>query len=78
MAKSISINGVVYPDVPYINAPLSTGNGNATFYDTSDANADASKILQGYSGYNGSGKVQGSLTVISVSQDQTTKVLTIS
>ena len=76
--KSVSINGVTYSDVPYINVPLSTGNGNATFYDTSDGTIDASKVLQGYKGYGSSGAVNGSLTVVSVSQDSTTKVLTIS
>ena len=78
MAKSIQVNGVTYPDVPYINVPLSTGNGSASFYETSDADIDASKMIQGYKGYGASGAVVGNLTTVSVSQDPTTKVLTIS
>lgn len=78
MAKTVTINGVVYNDVPNVTIPLSTGNGNATFYDTSDATVDASKVLQGYYAYNSTGKIQGTMTAANVSQDSTTKVLTIS
>lgn len=78
MAKSVSINGVTYPDVPYINVPLSSGNGNATFYETSGADIDPTKVVQGYKGYGTSGLVVGSLTTATISQDGTTKVLTIS
>lgn len=75
--KSVIINGTTYNDVPSVNIPLSSGNGNATFYETSDADIDAGKVLQGYYGYGNAGKVQGSLTTVSVSQNTTTKVLTI-
>lgn len=78
MAKNVIINGISYTAVPYINVPLSTGNGNATFYDTSNATASASSILNGFSAYTASGLVNGSATMPTVSQDSTTKVLTIS
>lgn len=78
MAKSVSINGVTYPNVPSVNIPLSSGSGNATFYETSDADIDASKVLQGYKGFGTSGLVTGTLTTVNVSQDSTTKVLSIS
>ncbi len=76
--KSVIINGVTYNNVPSVVCPLSTGSGSATFYETSDATADASKILSGYSGYGANGKVNGTFTAVNVSQDSTSKVLTIS
>ena len=78
MAKNVIINGVTYASVPHVNIPLSGGGGNATFYDTTDATADAAAILAGYSAYGASGKVSGTATMPTVSQDGTTKVLTIS
>lgn len=41
MAKSVIINGVTYPDVPYVTIPLSSGSGNANFYDTDIASGGA-------------------------------------
>ena len=78
MAKTVTINGTTYADVPYVNIPLSTGNGNAAFYETSDATAAAGHILQGYTAYGASGKLTGTMTAAAVSQDGSTKVLTIS
>ena len=78
MAKNVIINGATYNAVPYVNIPLSAGGGNATFYETSDATAGAANILTGYSAYGASGKINGQATVPNVSQDSTTKVLTIS
>lgn len=78
MAKNVIINGASYNAVPYVNIPLSGGGGNATFYETSDATAGAAHILSGYSAYGASGKIDGQATVPTVSQDGTTKVLTIS
>ena len=78
MAKTVSINGISYPDVGSVQIPLSGGNGNATFFETSDASIDASKVLNGYAGYNATGKVVGTLTTPQVSQDSITKVLTVS
>lgn len=78
MAKNVTINGVNYTAVPYVNIPLAGENGNATFYETSDATASASSIVAGYSAYTPSGKVDGSVTLPVISQDATTKVLSIS
>lgn len=76
--KTVTINGVVYPDVPSVQIPLSSGNGNATFFETSNATIDASKVLNGYVGYGASGSITGTMTTPTVSQNATTKVLTIS
>ena len=75
--KSVSINGVTYPDVPSVNIPLSNGQGNATFYETSDATIQAGYVLQGYKGYGANGAIVGTFTAATISQDSTTKVLTI-
>lgn len=78
MAKNVIINGNSYNAVPYVSIPLAGGGGNATFYETSDATAQASHVLTGYSAYGASGKINGQATVPTISQDGTTKVLTIS
>lgn len=78
MAKTVTINGVSYTDVPSVQIPLAGGGGNATFFDTSDATIDASKVLQGYVGFGANGSVTGTMTAANVSQDSTTKVLSIS
>ena len=78
MAKNVIINGATYNSVPYVSIPLAAGGGNAVFYETSDATAQAANILSGYSAYTASGKVDGQATVPSISQDSTTPVLTIS
>jgi len=78
MAKNVIINGNSYNSVPYVSIPLSGGGGNATFYETSDATAAAANILTGYSAYGASGKIDGSATVPTISQDGATHVLTIS
>lgn len=78
MAKNVIINGASYNAVPYVSIPLSGGGGNAIFYETSDATAQAANILSGYSAYGSSGKIDGQATVPTISQDGTTKVLTIS
>lgn len=78
MAKNVIINGNSYNAVPYVQIPLAAGGGNAVFYDTSDATAAAAHVLTGYSAYGTSGKVSGQLTVPTISQDGSTKVLTIS
>lgn len=75
---NVIINGNSYNAVPSVQIPLSGGGGNAVFYDTSDASAAAANIVSGYTAYGASGKVQGQLTVPTISQDGTTKVLTIS
>ena len=78
MAKNVVINGNSYNSVPYVQIPLSGGGGNALFYETSDATAAANHILSGYSAYGASGKLTGSATVPTISQDGSTHVLTIS
>lgn len=78
MAKSVIINGASYNAVPSVQIPLASGSGKAVFYETSDASAGAEHILTGYSAYGANGKVNGSATLPTISQDGTTKVLTIS
>ena len=78
MAKNIIINGASYNAVPSVQIPLSSGSGKAIFYETSDATAAAANILSGYTAYSSNGKIAGSLSVPTISQDGTTKVLTIS
>lgn len=78
MAKNIIINGSSYSSVPSVQIPLSGGGGNAVFYETSDATAAAANVMSGYYAYGASGKFQGQLSVPTISQDGTTKVLTIS
>lgn len=77
MAKNVIINGASYNSVPYVQIPLSGENGNAVFYETSDATGSAAHVLSGYTMYGASGKVSGQATMPTVSQDSTTKVLTI-
>ena len=76
--KTVTINGVQYANVPSVEIPLASGQGNAVFYETSSSTVDASKVLNGYICYGASGEVTGQLTTPSVSQNGTTKVLTIS
>ena len=62
MAKNVIINGASYNAVPYVSIPLSGGGGNATFYETSDATAQAANILSGFTAYGANGKVVGQAT----------------
>lgn len=78
MAVSVKINNVTYQAVPSVQIPLATGSGSATFYDTSDADGSASNVLAGKILYGASGKITGTLSVANVSQDSSSKVLTIS
>lgn len=75
---NVRINGVTYSDVPSVSIPNSSGGGNATFFDTTNATATANDIVSGKIAFNGNGSVTGSLTQVSVSQNSTTKILTIS
>lgn len=62
MAKSVVINNVTYSDVPYIEVPLSSENGFAEFYDTSDATLDSgNKMLSGNTAYANGTKYTGSI-----------------
>lgn len=78
MAKNVIINGSSYNSVPYVQIPLSGETGNATFYETSDATAQAANILSGYSAYGPNGLLNGTLNTPTITQDGTTHVLTIS
>lgn len=75
---NVIINGSSYNAVPSVQIPLAGGGGNAVFYDTSDATIAAAQVVTGYYAYGASGKISGQLTVPTISQDGTTKVLTIS
>lgn len=77
MAKNVRINGVTYNAVPSVNVPLAAGGGNAVFYDTSDADVAQNTLLSGSTAYGPNGKVVGNLTTPTISQDATTKVLSI-
>ena len=62
MAKNVVIREVVYNDVPSVNIPLSSGSGNATFIDTSDATLDGgSKMLNGVTAYADGVKYTGTI-----------------
>ena len=75
---NVRINGVTYSDTPSVQIPLAEGSGNAVFYDTQTATATAADIVNGKVAFNGNGAVTGALTQVSVSQNPTTKILTIS
>ena len=78
MAKSVIINGVTYPNVPNVTIPLAGQTGNATFYETSDADISANHVLAGKIAYGASGRITGTLSSPVVSQDSQTGVLTVS
>ena len=77
MAQNVVVNNVTYQAVPSVSIPKS-GGGTAQFFDTADATANAANTLAGIIGYNASGQFTGTLTTVSVSQDGTTHILTIS
>ena len=74
---NVVINGNTYNAVPSVQIPKQ-GGGTAVFFDTSDATATAAHVASGYTAYNENGKISGQLTVPTISQDSTTKVLIIS
>lgn len=60
MAQNVVINGVTYQNCPEVNIPKA-GGGTARFVDTDDANATASDILNGKTGYVNGVKLTGSI-----------------
>ena len=60
MAKNVIINGVTYADVPEVDIPI-PGGGTAQFVDTSDADAVATDMLDGKTGYVDGVKVTGTI-----------------
>lgn len=61
MAKNVIINKTVYSNVPYIDAPLSTGGGDARFYDTGSATLSSGDLLTGKVAFGASGEVSGNM-----------------
>lgn len=79
MAQNVIINGVTYQNVPEVNIPKS-GGGTAKYYDVADASLNSNaQLLNGVTGYGADGqKYTGNVTLPTISQDSTTKVLSIS
>ena len=79
MAQNVIINGVTYQSVPEVDIPKS-GGGTAKFYDISDATLNNnSQLLSGTTAYGADGtKYTGNVSMPTISQDSTTKVLSIS
>lgn len=75
---NVKINNVNYQGVPSVNIRKSDGTGTATFYETSDATGNPANTPAGVIAYNQNGKYEGAATFPSVSQDSSTKVLSIS
>lgn len=62
MAKNVVIRDVVYSEVPSVTIPLSSGSGNATFTDTSDATlSSGAQMLSGVTGYADGTKYTGTI-----------------
>lgn len=59
--KNLIINKVEYADVYKVNLPFADGSGNASYLETSDADAAAGEILAGKSGYVNGEKVVGTM-----------------
>lgn len=79
MAQNVIINGVTYQTVPEVDIPKS-GGGTAKFYDIADASVNAnSQLLNGVTAYGSDGtKYTGNVTLPTIAQDSTTKILSIS
>lgn len=79
MAQSVIINGVTYQSVPEVDIPKN-GGGTAKYYDISDASLSGNaQMLNGVTAYGADGtKYTGNVTLPTISQDSTTKVLSIS
>ena len=78
MAQNVIINGVTYQNVPEVDIP--TSGGTAKFFDIADASVNGNaQLLNGVTAYGADGtKYTGNVTLPTISQDSTTKVLSIS
>ena len=77
MAKSVVINGITYSNVPYVSIPLSSGTGDADFFDTSDASLDSGdKMLSGNTAYADGVKYTGTI-VTKTASDMTASGATV-
>lgn len=77
MAQSVKINGVSYNSVPHVEIPLASGSGTAKFYDNSSVDATPADVMAGKKFGTSTGIGTGTATVPTVSQDGSTKVLSI-
>lgn len=79
MAQNVVINGVTYQNVPEVDIPKS-GSGTAKFYDIADATINSNaQLLNGATAYGADGtKYTGNVTLPIISQDSTSKILSIS
>ena len=64
MAQDVVIRGVQYNDLPFMSSPKANGQGDAIFWDISDATIDnAGKLRNGVVGYGPDGtKYTGNMT----------------
>lgn len=46
MAQNVTINEVTYNDLPFMSAPKASGQGDAVFWDTSEATIDSAGKLR--------------------------------
>lgn len=79
MAQNIVINGVTYSNCPEVDIPKS-GGGTAKFFDIADTSLNGNaQLLNGVTAYGSDGtKYTGNVTLPTISQNSTTKVLSIS
>lgn len=69
MAKSVIINGVTYNDVPQVDIPLSSGQGDAAFYETSENDVAAADVKAGKKFTGAAGAGTGTMPVYSGGTD---------
>ena len=79
MAQNVIINGVTYSNVPEVDIPKS-GGGTAKFHDITDTTLNSNaQLLSGVKAHGSDGVLYtGNVTVPTIAQDSTTKILSIS
>lgn len=79
MAQNVIINGVTYQSVPEVDIPKASG-GSAKFHDISSATLNSNaQLLTGVIAFGANGtKYTGNISVPTITQDSTTKILSIS